>query len=51
MEKKLSIFECYITAWVVVCIVGRIFLVKVVPNSETVPNDFLFVTDDVSHCS
>ena len=40
MEKKLSIFECYITAWVVVCIVGGIFLVKVVPNTATVLNDF-----------
>ena len=40
MEKKLSIFERNLIAWVLVCIVGGIFLVKVVPNAATMLNDF-----------
>ncbi len=39
-EKKLSIFERYLTAWVLLCIVGGIALGKVAPDVATTLNDF-----------
>ncbi|MBV1951406.1 MAG: arsenical-resistance protein, partial [Cycloclasticus sp.] len=39
-EKKLSIFERYLTVWVVLCIAGGIFLGKVAPSVATTLNDF-----------
>lgn len=38
--KNYQYFERYLVAWVLVCIAGGIFLVKVVPNAATVLNDF-----------
>jgi len=39
-EKKLSIFERYLTIWVLLCIVGGIILGKVAPDVATMLNDF-----------
>ncbi len=39
-EKQLSIFERYLTAWVLLCIAGGIFLGKVAPDIATTLNDF-----------
>ena len=39
-EKKLSIFERYLTIWVLLCIAGGIFLGKIVPGVATTLNDF-----------
>ena len=39
-EKKLSIFERYLTIWVLLCIVGGILLGKVAPDVATMLNDF-----------
>ena len=39
-EKKLSIFERYLTIWVFFCIVGGITLGKVAPDVATKLNDF-----------
>ena len=38
-EKKLSIFERYLTAWVLLCIAGGILLGKVAPGVATTLND------------
>ena len=38
--KKLSIFERYLTVWVVFCIAGGIFLGKIAPGVATTLNDF-----------
>ena len=39
-EKKLSVFERYLTIWVLLCIVGGIILGKVAPDVATMLNDF-----------
>jgi len=39
-EKKLSIFERYLTIWVLLCIVGGIVIGKVAPDVATMLNDF-----------
>ena len=39
-EKKLTIFERYLTAWVLLCIAGGIFLGKAAPQIATTLNDF-----------
>jgi ACR3 family arsenite transporter len=39
-KKKLTIFEQYLTAWVLLCIVGGILLGKVAPDIATTLNDF-----------
>ncbi|PHR50301.1 ACR3 family arsenite efflux transporter [Cycloclasticus sp.] len=39
-EKKLSIFERYLSLWVALCIGGGIFLGKAAPGVATVLNDF-----------
>ncbi len=39
-EKNLSIFERYLTVWVVLCIVGGILLGKIAPDVATTLNDF-----------
>ncbi|KOR29821.1 transporter [Achromatium sp. WMS1] len=39
-EKKLSIFERYLTVWVLLCIVGGIALGKAAPEVATTLNDF-----------
>jgi ACR3 family arsenite transporter len=39
-EKQLSIFERYLTIWVLLCITGGILLGKVAPNIATTLNDF-----------
>jgi len=39
-EKKLSIFERYLTVWVVLCIAGGIFLGKIAPCVAATLNDF-----------
>ena len=39
-EKKLSIFERYLTFWVLLCIAGGILLGKAVPDVATTLNDF-----------
>ena len=39
-EKKLSIFERYLSIWVLLCIVGGIILGKVAPSVATSLNDF-----------
>ena len=39
-EKKLSIFERYLSLWVALCIGGGIFLGKAAPSVATVLNDF-----------
>jgi len=39
-EKKLSIFERYLTIWVLLCITGGIALGKVAPGVATTLNDF-----------
>lgn len=39
-EKKLSIFERYLTIWVLFCITGGILLGKVAPDVATTLNDF-----------
>lgn len=39
-EKKLSIFERYLTIWVLLCIVGGIALGKSAPGVATTLNDF-----------
>ncbi|MEK7699437.1 MAG: ACR3 family arsenite efflux transporter [Planctomycetota bacterium] len=39
-EKKLSIFERYLTAWVLLCIAGGILLGKVAPDIAATLNDF-----------
>jgi ACR3 family arsenite transporter len=39
-EKKLSIFERYLTIWVVLCIAGGIFLGKIAPDVATTLNEF-----------
>ena len=39
-KKKLTIFERYLTAWVLLCIVGGILLGKVAPDIATTLNDF-----------
>jgi len=39
-EKKLSIFERYLTIWVVLCIAAGIFLGKVAPDIATTLNEF-----------
>ena len=40
VEKKLSIFERYLTVWVLLCIAGGILLGKLSPNIATTLNDF-----------
>lgn len=39
-EKKLSIFERYLTVWVVLCIAGGIVLGKIAPGVATTLNNF-----------
>jgi ACR3 family arsenite transporter len=39
-RKKLSIFERYLTIWVLLCITGGIFLGKISPSVATTLNDF-----------
>ncbi len=39
-EKKLSIFEQYLTLWVFLCIGGGILLGKIIPGFATTLNDF-----------
>ena len=39
-EKKLSIFERYLTLWVLLCIAGGIILGKTAPAVATTLNDF-----------
>jgi len=39
-EKKLSVFERYLTIWVVLCIAGGIFLGKIAPDVATTLNEF-----------
>ncbi|MBE9503056.1 MAG: ACR3 family arsenite efflux transporter [Proteobacteria bacterium] len=39
-EKKLSIFERYLTIWVLLCITGGIILGKAAPDVATTLNDF-----------
>lgn len=39
-DKKLSIFERYLSFWVVLCIAGGIFLGKVAPSLATTLNEF-----------
>jgi ACR3 family arsenite transporter len=39
-EKKLSIFERYLTIWVLLCISGGIFLGKAAPEIATTLNGF-----------
>jgi ACR3 family arsenite transporter len=39
-EKKLSIFERYLSLWVVLCIAGGIFLGKTAPGVATTLNEF-----------
>jgi len=39
-EKKLSVFERYLTIWVVLCIAGGIFLGKIAPGVATTLNEF-----------
>nr|VFK18029.1 MAG: arsenite transporter, ACR3 family [Candidatus Kentron sp. LFY] len=41
-EKQLSIFERYLTGWVLLCIAGGIFLGKVNPDIATTLDDFSF---------
>ncbi len=40
VEKKLSIFERYLTVWVLLCIAGGIILGKTAPSVATTLNDF-----------
>ena len=40
IEKKLSIFERYLTLWVLLCIAGGILLGKTAPDFATALNDF-----------
>jgi len=40
IEKKLSIFERYLTVWVMLCIAGGILLGKVAPSLATTLNNF-----------
>ncbi len=40
LEKKLSIFERYLTLWVLLCIAGGILLGKAAPEVATALNDF-----------
>ena len=39
-KKKLTIFEQYLTAWVLLCIVAGITLGNVAPDIATALNDF-----------
>ncbi|MBT3723021.1 MAG: arsenical-resistance protein, partial [Gammaproteobacteria bacterium] len=39
-EKKLSVFERYLTIWVVLCIAGGVFLGKIAPDVATTLNEF-----------
>ena len=39
-EKKLSIFERYLTVWVLLCIVGGIILGKITPDAAATLNEF-----------
>jgi len=39
-EKKLSIFERYLTVWVLLCIVGGIILGKIAPDATETLNEF-----------
>ena len=39
-QKQLSIFERYLTVWVLLCITGGIFLGKMAPGIATTLNDF-----------
>jgi hypothetical protein len=39
-EKKLSIFERYLTVWVLLCIVGGIILGKIAPDAAATLNEF-----------
>jgi len=39
-EKKLSIFERYLTVWVLLCIVGGIILGKIAPDAAAKLNEF-----------
>jgi len=41
-EKRLSIFERYLTVWVLLCITAGIILGKVAPDVATTLNDFSF---------
>ena len=40
VEKKLSIFERYLTVWVFLCIVGGIILGKIAPDAAATLNEF-----------
>ena len=40
VEKKLSIFERYLTVWVFLCIVGGIILGKIAPDAAAMLNEF-----------
>jgi len=40
IEKKLSIFERYLTVWVMLCIAGGILLGKIAPSLATTLNNF-----------
>jgi arsenite transporter len=40
IEKKLSLFERYLTVWVLLCIIGGIILGKAAPEVATTLNDF-----------
>ncbi|MBT8419441.1 MAG: ACR3 family arsenite efflux transporter [Gammaproteobacteria bacterium] len=42
MEKKLSIFERYLTVWVLLCIAGGIFLGKAAPDISIKLNDISY---------
>ena len=39
-KKKLTIFEQYLTAWVLLCIAGGILLGNVAPDIATTLNNF-----------
>ena len=39
-EKKLSIFERFLTVWVLLCIVGGIILGKITPDAAATLNEF-----------
>jgi len=39
-EKKLSVFERYLTVWVLLCIIGGILLGKIAPGLSTKLNEF-----------
>ena len=43
-EKKLSVFERYLTVWVLLCIIGGILLGKIAPGLSTKLNEFFYIS-------